>query len=490
MPDYKKLKRNWVLSSVRRMSYQKIRLYHFGGYTRNFQKAFVFHQEHWLARMKKGNAFNYLIQDELDYEEKLFRDKFENKSFVTKKLRWVAEKIKKDHEKSVRTAKNIPQNWKNASTKELIRGLENFIELDHKISVHHWVLFNDMENILKYSIEKQMQKKGIKEEETKDSLRKLAEPRLIIPLDMERLSMLRVLIANNKKKGLLKHQKEFAFLPVYDMDYEEYSLKYFQNEQKKLERKYKSKEKIKIEIIKIQKKYANRKRKAWEILRKYRSDKMLQALLTFYASFADFKDRKPYARDHISHYARNLFIEISRRIGFSLTETLFLTENEIVGLLNGKIEIAKKEVEKRYENSTFFLSKGKVSIFTNKADLERIDQILERKKDIKEMSGFPASPGKAKGRATLVISNADFAKFKKGDILVASATRPDFVPLMKKAVAIITDEGGMLSHAAIVSRELKIPCVTGTKFATKALKDGDVVEVDANLGFVKILKRK
>jgi pyruvate,water dikinase len=67
-------------------------------------------------------------------------------------------------------------------------------------------------------------------------------------------------------------------------------------------------------------------------------------------------------------------------------------------------------------------------------------------------------------------------------------TRPEYVPLMKKAAGIITDEGGITCHAAIVSRELKIPCVIGTKIATKVLKDGDMVEVDADKGIVKILK--
>ena len=64
-------------------------------------------------------------------------------------------------------------------------------------------------------------------------------------------------------------------------------------------------------------------------------------------------------------------------------------------------------------------------------------------------------------------------------------TRPEFLPLMKKAKAIITDEGGITCHAAIVSRELGIPCIIGTKIATKVLKDNDLVEVDAEKGIVR-----
>jgi len=82
-----------------------------------------------------------------------------------------------------------------------------------------------------------------------------------------------------------------------------------------------------------------------------------------------------------------------------------------------------------------------------------------------------------------------FDKLKQGDILVTTMTTPDFLFIMKKAAGFITDEGGITCHAAIVSRELKIPCIIGTKIATKVLKDGDLVEVDAKKGIVRIIKR-
>ena len=81
------------------------------------------------------------------------------------------------------------------------------------------------------------------------------------------------------------------------------------------------------------------------------------------------------------------------------------------------------------------------------------------------------------------------SKFNKGDVLVTGMTRPEFVPLMKKSSAIITNEGGITCHAAIISRELGKPCIIGTKIATKVLHDGDLVEVDADNGVVRILER-
>jgi len=104
------------------------------------------------------------------------------------------------------------------------------------------------------------------------------------------------------------------------------------------------------------------------------------------------------------------------------------------------------------------------------------------------LKGSVACKGNAVGIARIVIKKDDFKKFQDGEILVASMTTPDYVTLMKKAGAIITDEGGLSCHAAIVARELKIPCVIGTKIATKVLKDGDLVEADADREIVKIIK--
>lgn len=111
---------------------------------------------------------------------------------------------------------------------------------------------------------------------------------------------------------------------------------------------------------------------------------------------------------------------------------------------------------------------------------------VENSDTIQGQSGFK---GVVRGQVRIVLNvNSDHG-FTDGEILVAGMTRPEYVPLMKKASAIITDEGGITCHAAIISRELKIPCVIGTKIATKVLNDGDLVEVDANNGVVKIIEK-
>ena len=104
------------------------------------------------------------------------------------------------------------------------------------------------------------------------------------------------------------------------------------------------------------------------------------------------------------------------------------------------------------------------------------------------MKGQIAQPGKVEGIVKLVFGPQHNSKVKEGEILISRATSPQLLPAMKKAVAFITDVGGITSHAAIVAREMKKPCVVGTKHATEIFSDGDLVEVDANEGIIKLIK--
>ncbi|MGD0329336.1 MAG: phosphoenolpyruvate synthase [Nitrososphaeria archaeon] len=98
--------------------------------------------------------------------------------------------------------------------------------------------------------------------------------------------------------------------------------------------------------------------------------------------------------------------------------------------------------------------------------------------------GLGASPGRSSGKVNIIMDVKDIANFKEGEILVTEMTAPDWVPAMRKAAGIITNGGGMTAHAAIVSRELGVPCVVGTKGATEVLKTGQEVSMDGALGII------
>jgi pyruvate,water dikinase len=121
--------------------------------------------------------------------------------------------------------------------------------------------------------------------------------------------------------------------------------------------------------------------------------------------------------------------------------------------------------------------------------VEEIENIIIPSAD-DVIKGQIAFGGKVRGLVRIVLDPTIIGlSFDTGDILVTGMTRPEFLPLLKKSAGFITDSGGILSHAAIIARELKKPCLIDTKVATQSLKDGDIVELDADQGTVKILKR-
>jgi pyruvate,water dikinase len=100
------------------------------------------------------------------------------------------------------------------------------------------------------------------------------------------------------------------------------------------------------------------------------------------------------------------------------------------------------------------------------------------------LKGTPASHGIVKGKVKIILNPSECKKMKRGDILITEMTDPRFLPAIEKAKAIVTDIGGLLCHAAIVSREMKIPCIVNTKKATKTLKDDQEIIVNGMEGIV------
>src|SRR3989344_2531371 len=146
-----------------------------------------------------------------------------------------------------------------------------------------------------------------------------------------------------------------------------------------------------------------------------------------------------------------------------------------------------QDIEWAMDNGQVFIVQTRP--ITTLDDKKEKDGSLELGKSLKTalkllIKGDPASPGIATGKVRIIHSAKEIAKVEKGDVLVTEMTTPDFVPAMRKVVAIVTDRGGQTSHAAIVSRELGITCVVGSKSATKTLKSGRIVTVNGKTGEV------
>ncbi|OHA89017.1 MAG: hypothetical protein A2653_01570 [Candidatus Zambryskibacteria bacterium RIFCSPHIGHO2_01_FULL_43_25] len=180
---------------------------------------------------------------------------------------------------------------------------------------------------------------------------------------------------------------------------------------------------------------------------------------------------------------------------FSVTPSLLdnLTQKEILALYDG--QYPNEKVSKRQE-AFVYSYKSRTPFEDNEA--HKIIKNFEEKIDETDiLKGQVASKGKISGRVKIIpVDYSDFArvnreieKMQVGDILVAETTAPELMVACKKAGAIVTDMGGLMSHAAIVSRELGIPCIVGTRYGSKILKDGDMVEADGNTGVVRIIER-
>ena len=151
-------------------------------------------------------------------------------------------------------------------------------------------------------------------------------------------------------------------------------------------------------------------------------------------------------------------------------------------LKNYPIQTLLEEKPKKYDPFYAICYKGEL-LFSQTP----LIKVINQKKD-HAIHGVIAQKGIVRGVVRVVKNPSDLNKVKKGDILVTPMTFPSFIMAMQRAAAYITDEGGLTCHAAIIAREMKKPCIIGTKIATKVLKDGDFVEVDANKGIVRKLK--
>ena len=194
----------------------------------------------------------------------------------------------------------------------------------------------------------------------------------------------------------------------------------------------------------------------------------------------------------LSYYLAGLLVkELAKLTHLPFNLLRFLTPEELFALFEGSFKPSLEGLQERKKYLVYFSNVKGTEIMVGKKARDFFKQNVEEEKVTKqatELKGSIASPGLVKGIVKIINTAKDMSKMEQGNILVSQATQPELLPAIKKAAAIITDVGGMTCHAAIVSRELGVPCVIGTKIATQVLKDGDVVEVDASHGRVKKVK--
>ncbi|MFH1534567.1 MAG: PEP-utilizing enzyme [Patescibacteria group bacterium] len=249
------------------------------------------------------------------------------------------------------------------------------------------------------------------------------------------------------------------------------------------------KQKIKVgELIKEKKKSAgilrnNQRKIEQELKLNAKENRIINALRTL--GFWKFERKFLNQKAHLM--MEDFVREVAKRNHLSKIQAFMIAPNEMKDALL-KENIDPDLMNERIKESVVFFKGTKYRVLSGKSVIklsQEIKKSLYVNPNLKIIEGNTAFPGKVRGIVRRVDEAEEMKKMKKGDILVSTSTNPQIISAMQKAGAIITDSGGITCHAAIVSRELEVPCVIGTKIATKLLKDGDMIEVDAGNGIIK-----
>lgn len=286
-----------------------------------------------------------------------------------------------------------------------------------------------------------------------------------------------------QKKALLQeHQKRYFWIHNNYVTATILDVAYFEEE---LARWQRTGLRAKEEWQKIEATPHESRERKQDLLKKLHLSSDVLLLLDLSEQFTQWQDQRKKATFFTTHHGSLLLAEIASRVNISSEELKYLSPREIPLFFSKKM--SRKNLQERRAKSVFYWDQEGHGALSGK-EAALVQQTILGNKNLSEVNdfrGLTACMGQAQGPVKVVRSVTEIGKVQKGDILVAVMTRPDYIPAMKKAAAIVTDEGGVTCHAAIVSRELGIPCIIGTKIATKVLQDGQIVEVNANHSWVR-----
>lgn len=389
----------------------------------------------------------------------------------------------------ITTKKELNQDLSLLNNHELLNLYQKFILPNtEEFYIYMWTVFNIGEPLSNVVLN-HLKKKNSYQTKITEYLLSFSSP--LKPNDVinERIDLLKLAILRKKLKSadfnrrLNNHVLKYRHIPMFDFDHTPYHEKQFTEELLQIKNPEK-------ELKEIKKHFSMRGREFKTRLLRLKPDAKLRQLLVFMKENVFLRDYRDMIRQKLNIELRKFYLEIGSRLGLTIKQTATLTNSEIVEYIKSEKKFPKREILAREKFYLLIQKKDTVEIFSgNKARSKAKTELnVISHSRLKELNGVVGSIGRAKGKVQIVYTNRDLAKVKKGDVLVTAMTRQDFVPAIRKAVALITDEGSITCHAAIIARELEIPCIVATKHATRVLKDGDRVIVDASSekGIIKI----
>lgn len=208
------------------------------------------------------------------------------------------------------------------------------------------------------------------------------------------------------------------------------------------------------------------------------------SMLQEYVYFRNYRTEKLYEG---LFYIEPLWRSLARKYHLrSENDLSYYFVHEVRELFDSGKKVSETILQLRKVGFAAVLHENKLQfLFGDEFKKRRLYHQKREQTEVSTLQGMSAQKGIVRGKVKVVLRVAEQQKVKKGDILVMTMTTPDYLSAMQRAAGFVTDEGGITCHAAIVAREMKKPCIIGTKVATKVLKDGDMVEVDAERGTIR-----
>lgn len=450
----------------------------------------------------------WMLKDDFFYEETSREERYEIYKYVFKKVKKDKDYLKKQKNAGDKNLvfidinKQFEKNKSKLTNKEIWKSYEKFMLKHYTEWLRRGPAAIECADVFAEEYLPSLIKKELKESETKnlnEILIILTAPPHLSFMEKERILFLEACLAKKEKSKkfnslIKKLVKNFFWARNTFLDMPVLNENDFLRDIKK-EIKEKSYKEIKNELSNLKSKPARLRRKKTSLYKKYNFSKDLKLHFYIMEQLGDWID---YRKEHMlqaNHYINTYCEEIAKRFKQDLWKIKYYLPWEFKDILLRNKKVPTNILKKRREFSVYVVEKEKPSSWRAKYtvfygnDAKRIFNAIFSTFTTDEIKGQVANAPikKIKGEVQIIL-NTYKQKFEKGKILVTTMTRPDFVTIMRKAKAIITDEGGITCHAAIVSRELNIPCLIGTKVASKILKDGNTIELDLEKGIVKILK--
>lgn len=453
----------------------------------NFYKHFIGKKFKYLILLSKG-SYEIQYRNKQQHEQFInsLQGRLSNFDFLVKHEKKMDQLYKQMWELAKKLGKF---DWNQFSNKQLAQFYNEYHWLYQKFigAVSTGILISEaMAKNLKSKLEKSANVYSLKDN-LDLAVRTISTPEKLSMTALEELEFLKLALdAKFSEKKLDRHCRKWSYIPVYAA-YPEWTLEDYKLRLKQLNRKT-AKTKL-YELINHKSLLMKQKKLIYTKFNLLKQDQEMANLLSKYIYWR-INDETTIGL--MTHSRKIFFDAIGKRLFISPKQLSFMTREETVSALKtGKVDLAL--ANERMKGFAQIINPDGVAVISGK-DFKQLSKQVKlssaagSKQKASVLIGTPANPGLVKGRVRIVLEPSLIKKIKRGDILVTTNTTPAYVVAMKISGAILTEEGGITSHAAIVSRELGVPCIIGIPSVTKILKDGDMVEVDASKGIVRKLK--